>query len=641
MVLAAQMFSALHAALGRALICAGWLLLLLLGASQAHAQGWISERAVWTDTRGTASFEDARSASYTPYTGVLSKGFGRDVQWIRLTIDAVPPGLSDTLVLRIRPVFLDDITLFDPADMASGKAPRALGDLWPVERNEFVSLHHTFVIPAHAAPRQVWLRLSTLSTQLLHVEALTPRDMQRQEHTLWLVYSALLAVILSFMVWVFLAWLRDRDPVNGLFVLRQTILLLYTASYLGYHRSLLEGLLSPQMHDRLYGWLVLLTTGLSILFEYRLLREYVLPRWGHGLLRGCLAASALALGLFALGLKGEALSLNMLLNAIALSILLIVSLFIRMHATPPDRSQSYQLPKRVLNGYYLSVALILALSILPSLGLFKGTTLSIYGVLLYGLISGLFMTTLLLLRSRRMEQLRLEMSNRLFLSQEQLALETRRREDQSKLLNMLMHELKTPLSVIDLALKGHVADPKTQGYVGRAIGHMKSILERCVQTDRLLDRSFETQPQPIDLAQQLPQWLEQDAPGDHRLVLQLPSTAPVHTDLQCVQIIIKNLVDNALKYGDASQAVHLRLQAQAHEDGRAGWLVQVSHPPGAAGWPDAQHVFAKYYRSPAAQRQSGTGLGLFLSHTLAEQLGAQLRYRPSATHICFELWLPT
>jgi signal transduction histidine kinase len=251
------------------------------------------------------------------------------------------------------------------------------------------------------------------------------------------------------------------------------------------------------------------------------------------------------------------------------------------------------------------------------------------------------MTGLLIVRSRNLERIRIEVNNSLFLSRQQLAIETRRRQDQSQLLNMLMHELKTPLAVIDLALKDREPSDKAQSYVGRAIANMKSILERCVQTDRLIDRPFEVRKQRFDLVAQLQQWLHDNKSAEGRIALHSLPVAPVDQDLQCTQIIASNLIENALKYGDPQQPVHVSLQAQTHADGRSGLCLRVANASGAAGRPDAQQVFAKYYRSAAAQRQSGTGLGLYLSHNLAAQMGAELRYLPTDTHIQFELWLPT
>jgi signal transduction histidine kinase len=611
---------------------------LLLLPAAVWAQDHILQKSYWTDITGTASFDEARAASYTPYTGVLSKGFSPHVQWVKLRVDGMPIANSEKLVLRMRPVFLDNITLFDPVELAQGKAARTTGDRTPLVATEFESLNHTFVIPAQQAPRDVWLRLSTTSTQLMHVEALTPRDMLREEHFLWLAYSALLAVLLSSILWVFSSWLQDHEPVNGVFVLRQTVLLIYTASYLGYHRILFDGILTALHQDLLYCWVLLLTTGLTFVFEYRLLHEYAIPRWGHFLLRACVAASLVLIMLLLTGYRDLALKGNTIITSLSIVFMLLSALRIRQGSGNDGRR--YLLPKRAIVTYYGFVLFVLGESIMPSLGVLEGTTMSIYGVLLYGLLSGLFMTTLLIVRSRQMERLRREQANHLFLSREQLAIETRRRQDQSQLLNMLMHELKTPLAVIDLALQTHAATDKAQGYVGRAIDNMKSILNRCVQTDRLVERPFKVQIQRFDLAQQLRQWLQDNQQAVGRTELQSLAAAPVETDLQCLQIIASNLIENALKYGDPQQPVHVSLQTQARTDGRKGLCLRVSNAPGAAGLPDAEKVFAKYYRSAAAQRQSGTGLGLFLSHNLAQQIGAELRYQPSDALIQFELWLP-
>lgn len=632
----------------RLVLAWGWLVCWFWGAwpGAAWAHDHILEKAYWTDTRATASFEQARAAPYTPYTGVLSQGFGPQTQWIRLKIGAAPDDdthtSTSTLVLRIRPVFLDSITLYDPVELAQGRAARSTGDKTPLADTEFESLNHSFVIPAQPAPREVWLRLRSTSTHLMQVEALSPREMLREEHRLWLGYSALLALIFSCLVWVLLAWLRDHDAVNGAFVLRQTVLLLYTACYLGYHRMLLSGWLTPAAQDSLYSWLALLTSGLSFAFEYRFLSEYRMPRWGHGLLRLSLASSALAMLLMLAGQQSVALQLNVL--GIGTTLVALFFIALRLQAQPPggEQPEAYHLPRAALVVYYgVLILTVVVLNVLPSLGVFQGTWLSIYGVLLYGLVSGLLMSILLIVRSRQMERIRREVANSLFLSREQLALETRRRQDQSQLLNMLMHELKTPLAVIDLALKDRAASDKSQSYVGRAIDNMKSILERCVQTDQLVERPFAPKVQRFDLAQQLPQWLQDHKAAADRCVLQAPAAAPIDSDFQCVHIIGRNLLENALKYGDPQQPVQIALYAQPHADGRAGLCLQVRNAPGPAGWPDADKVFAKYYRHRAALRQSGTGLGLFLSHNLARQIGGELRYRPDATHICFELWLPT
>ena len=101
-----------------------------------------------------------------------------------------------------------------------------------------------------------------------------------------------------------------------------------------------------------------------------------------------------------------------------------------------------------------------------------------------------------------------------------------------------------------------------------------------------------------------------------------------------------NLIDNATRHGDPQAPVWVSLQPAPSANGRSGIVLAVRNQPGPSGRPDPEQIFAKYYRSSGAQRQSGTGLGLFLSHNLAAQLGGALRYTPDPDHIQFELWLP-
>jgi signal transduction histidine kinase len=424
-------------------------------------------------------------------------------------------------------------------------------------------------------------------------------------------------------------------------VLRQIVLLLYTASYLGYHRILMAGVLEPPAQDFFYNTLVVLTTALSVLFEYRFLREYVMPIWGRWLFRALLLVSGVVMSLLIMGATRQALSLNMLLNALGLLSILVVACRVRLPKPDQAQADSYQLPKLAVVSYYILIIAVLALSILPSLGLLQGTMLSIYGVLLYGLISGLFMTTLLIVRSRQIESIRITVANSLFLSREQLAIEQKRRQDQTQLLSMLMHELKTPLAVIDMAVSTRNPDARTSDYVNRAVNNIKGILDRCIQTDRMVEREFKIQSHTFDLSSQLQQWLQDRHDNHEHITSSIEPGLVLCSDLQCTQIITNNLIDNAFKHGDAQAQVQVSLSAQPGDDGRPGLLLSVNNCPGASGWPDADKLFGKYYRSTSAQRQSGTGLGLYLSHKLAAQLGGALSYSPDAQHIRFELWLPT
>ncbi|MBF0256617.1 MAG: sensor histidine kinase [Gammaproteobacteria bacterium] len=116
-----------------------------------------------------------------------------------------------------------------------------------------------------------------------------------------------------------------------------------------------------------------------------------------------------------------------------------------------------------------------------------------------------------------------------------------------------------------------------------------------------------------------------------RVQLQLDSRPQLHTDAKLLRVILTNLIDNALKYGDPTQPIQVRLS------GDQPCQLRICNPPGPAGAPDAEQVFEKYYRSPRAHGLTGSGQGLYIAHAFSQMLGGELSYQPGADLICFQL----
>jgi len=202
------------------------------------------------------------------------------------------------------------------------------------------------------------------------------------------------------------------------------------------------------------------------------------------------------------------------------------------------------------------------------------------------------------------------------------------------------HELKTPLSVIDLAQQ-MTTDLETQGHVAKNVSIIKNILNRCLNADRIALGKLDIDVQAVSIDNMLDELREQHATDAHRIQVDiLTEISTVRTDYQCLQIILNNLLDNALRYGDAVQPVQIQVTDMTYADGLRGIVITVINKTGIASWPDPERVFHKYYRSTGAQSISGTGLGLFLVASIAKMIGGSCRYAPDDTHVRFELWLP-
>ena len=187
--------------------------LLLPLASQA--QDAIMERAYLEDDAGSLTWADVqqapRATAFQGYTGPLNRGYHAKAVWVRLQLQGTPlapqdqgtqlAGFVPWYVLRIQPGYIDEVTLYDP--LGTEMVPPKVGDGHLLPRFGYRSLNHNFVIPMSEAPRTIWLRLQTTSTNLIHVEALTFAQATAKDSLQSLLLGIFVAFLLLFFLWAF------------------------------------------------------------------------------------------------------------------------------------------------------------------------------------------------------------------------------------------------------------------------------------------------------------------------------------------------------------------------------------------------------------------------------------------------------
>lgn len=190
------------------------------------------------------------------------------------------------------------------------------------------------------------------------------------------------------------------------------------------------------------------------------------------------------------------------------------------------------------------------------------------------------------------------------------------------------HELRSPLTSLRLQLQlldrapDSAARDEARDMLGSGVERAIHLVEQLLTLARLDPGQAAQEPQIIDLTA-----AARDAMADCQalaverrmdLGLDAPSPVKVRGERDSLRILVRNLVDNALRYSPAGGSVHVSCRATAQ-----GALLQVTDSGPGIALAERNRVFDRFYRINSTQ-QSGTGLGLAIVKTIALKHGAQI-----------------
>lgn len=218
---------------------------------------------------------------------------------------------------------------------------------------------------------------------------------------------------------------------------------------------------------------------------------------------------------------------------------------------------------------------------------------------------------------------RVKLKNSLIFEKKQRQLEHDLNEERMHFFTNFSHELKTPLTLIlaplDDLIKQSNADKKLQSLL--IIKKNAEILYRYIQ--RLLDfRKSETGHSQLNLQQynlyEVLQQIENSfKPLTNKKGIQLTAKSTSKEvyaciDLEKFQIIINNLISNAIKHTKKGGAIHIDLDMNSES-----FKVQVKDTGTGIDKKDIPFIFNWYYQA-GSTRKKGTGVGLALTKNYVE-----------------------
>ena len=265
----------------------------------------------------------------------------------------------------------------------------------------------------------------------------------------------------------------------------------------------------------------------------------------------------------------------------------------------------------------LSLALGVAWTLLLAQRISRGTEIAgDVWLLVLGLIFFVVIMTVLVLFS-------------IFLVRE--ILEVRR---QDSFIDSVTHELKSPLASIQLCLETLARDgvaPSQREQLRHMmlddVERLTSFIDDVLQSSKLSHEATGLNLSDVEVGSLIEECAtrarQRHQISDEAIELRVDSVGTICTDRPALQIVVKNLLDNAVKYS-AEGKVMVRVRANLDPKGRT--IIEVEDDGIGIPKKSIKRVFHRFYRVDHrdVRRRKGTGLGLFVVSALVRNLGGRV-----------------
>lgn len=227
-----------------------------------------------------------------------------------------------------------------------------------------------------------------------------------------------------------------------------------------------------------------------------------------------------------------------------------------------------------------------------------------------------------------------------------------------KILSMLAHDLRSPLTAASIAVETLEIDHQAQvnGCISRLTEVLKIRLFKQARNQfRYMDRlitdllqaakgnnaEFKIRPHKLQLGELclnvLAQMKEQCQRKSHQVETDIPGDLPyVHADEELVRQVFINLLDNAIKYTPTGGNIKISMLHRTTQK------IQVSVSDSGPGIPEENRdrIFEDHFRLERDEDQEGYGLGLSLCQRIVRAHYGQIWVDSATQGGCFHFTLP-
>jgi len=156
--------------------------------------------------------------------------------------------------------------------------------------------------------------------------------------------------------------------------------------------------------------------------------------------------------------------------------------------------------------------------------------------------------------------------------------------------------------------------------IHRQADRMAKLISQLLHMTRMEQGTEGAEMKPLDLAAETAALLGEQFPAEPRLTVRAEDKVTVHADRDLLARLLRNLVENALKYSPADAPVTVAVTRTETE-------ACLSVTDQGIGIPaeDRERIWTRFYRAdPSRTDSDSTGLGLAIVQSIARLLGGRM-----------------
>ena len=598
--------------------------------------------AYFQDANESFSINDLPVLDFLPFTDQLRLGLQKGNTWVRVGLIPEPDGALLTsmetkkpLVLVVAPFYLNELNFFESVN---GQWQGQVGGSMHAKRYKNCPIDaHCFELSGFKGGRsQYFLKINAFRARLVSAEVMPEEQLQSlsSRRMMGIVASFTLTLTLLFSAMVF--WVLEPTRLIFAYCVFQTSIIVNNSFSSGLIAYWFDGSTFEAMSN-MGNYFIALRTLIAVLLGVVLISRFkpnaIYFKASFALILAC-CVSAMLLFL------GQDWLAAWLLIAVAIA-LPLVNIWGSM------RLQIEMPTKRVFQvcwGGFFVLVIFEFLNSFGGLGLGNQVNLiqSNREVRVTGLLFGVGMLMMVLVHKKTKLKLKtIQESQKLELAAEKERLEHLQLQEQMALIDMLTHELKTPLSTIKFAVSSLrkpelalVDSVERLHNIDVSVRRMDVLIEHVAMSNQIERHDHSVEFKIVDATEFMNDVL-QEYQSLNRNHLEIEDGAYFHAPPLFLNLIVENLVNNAYKYALNG---NIKIKISIHPDTHT--CFQISNLVSADTHPDESRLFERYYRHSHFQNVSGMGIGLSLVDSAAKKINATVHYQKQDHVVTFEVRFP-